>query len=50
MLVRIELSVPVAKEKEMTPINITMMHITYSSSVPPEISPNPTVVMVVKVK
>ena len=50
MFERIELRVPVAKEKEITPMSITIMQITCSSSVPPEISPKPTVVMVVKVK
>ena len=50
MFDRIELRVPVANEKDITPISITMMQIIYSSPVPPDISPNPTVVIVVKVK
>ena len=50
MLESIELRVPVAKEKEITPMSMTIMHMICSSSVPPEISPNPTVVIVVNVK
>ena len=50
MLDRIELKVPVAKEKETTPMNIITMQMIRSASVPPDISPNPTVVIVVNVK
>ena len=50
MFDRIELRVPVAKEKDITPISITMMQMICSSSVPPEMSPNPTVVIVANVK
>ena len=47
---RIELSVPVANENAMTPVTIRMTHMIFSGVVPPEISPNPTVVIVVTVK
>ena len=47
---RIELNVPVAKEKEITPMTINTMQIIFSVVVPPDMSPKPTVVMVVIVK
>ena len=47
---RIELSVPVANENEMTPATMSAMPMIYSVIVPPEISPKPTVVMVAIVK
>ena len=50
MLDRIELSVPVAKEKASTPQRTRTMQMSFSASVPPEMSPKPTVVMVVTVK
>ena len=50
MLERIELRVPVEKEKDMTPITIMPMHIIFSEIVPPDMSPKPTVVIVVIVK
>ena len=46
----IELSVPVANENEITPMSISTMQIIFSEFVPPEMSPNPTVVIVVTVK
>ena len=49
-LERIELKEPVAKEKEITPIIMRQMHIIRSVPVPPEMSPKPTVVIVVTVK
>ena len=50
MLDSIELRVPVAKEKEITPITISAMHMIFSKIVPPDMSPKPTVVIVVIVK
>ena len=47
---RIELREPVANEKEITPIIMRQMQIMRSVPVPPEMSPKPTVVMVVTVK
>jgi hypothetical protein len=40
----------IENEKENTPIIIRIMHIILSGGVKPVISPNPTVVIVVKVK
>ena len=40
----------IEKEKENTPMIIKTMHITLSSMLTPTISPNPTVVIVVRVK
>ena len=45
-----ELRVPVAKEKAMTPITMSTRQMIFSCVVPPEMSPNPTVVIVVTVK
>ena len=50
MLDRIELNVPVAKEKASTPKRTRTMQMSFSPIVPPEMSPNPTVVIVVTVK
>ena len=50
MLESIELRVPVANENETTPMNMMMMQMILSASVPPDISPKPTVVIVVNVK
>ena len=50
MLDRMELNVPVANEKAITPKRTRMMQIDLSAIVPPEMSPNPTVVIVVTVK
>ena len=47
---KIELSVPVAKENEMTPISMRKRQTICSEIVPPEMSPKPTVVIVVRVK
>ena len=46
----IELKVPVANENAMTPITLRVIQIIFSEMVPPEMSPNPTVVIVVIVK
>ena len=46
----IELRMPVAMEKAITPITIRTRHMIFSRVVPPEMSPNPTVVIVVTVK
>ena len=46
----IELKVPVANENAMTPITMRVIQIIFSEMVPPEMSPNPTVVIVVIVK
>ena len=46
----IELNVPVANEKAITPMTIRVMQIIFSEIEPPEMSPYPTVVMVVIVK
>jgi len=40
----------VANENEMTPMIMRIMAITFSVVVPPEMSPKPTVVIVVTVK
>ena len=45
-----ELRVPVAKEKAMTPVTINSRQMIFSGIVPPVISPKPTVVMVVTQK
>ena len=50
MFDRIELSVPVAKENEITPESTSKIQMIFSPNVPPEMSPNPTVVIVVTVK
>ena len=50
MFESIELSVPVANEKEITPITISTAQRMRSPVVPPEMSPKPTVVIVVMVK
>ena len=47
---RMELRVPVAKEKDMTPMTMRIKHIICSVVVPPDMSPKPTVVIVVIVK
>ena len=47
---KMELSVPVANENEITPMTISATQIILSNVVPPEMSPNPTVVIVVIVK
>ena len=49
-LERIELKEPVANEKEITPMIMRQMQIMRSVPVPPDMSPKPTVVMVVTVK
>ena len=50
MLESMELRVPVANENETTPMNMMMMQMILSAFVPPDISPKPTVVIVVNVK
>ena len=47
---RIELSDPVANENEITPMIMRQMQMMRSLRVPAEMSPNPTVVIVVTVK
>ena len=46
----IELNVPVANENAMTSITMRVMQIIFSEIDPPEMSPYPTMVMVVIVK
>ena len=50
MVDRMELRVPVAKEKDMTPMTMRIRQIICSVVVPPDMSPKPTVVIVVIVK
>ena len=45
-----EVSVPLATEKASTPMSMMRMQYTFSMAVPPEMSPYPTVVIVVMVK
>lgn len=44
------LIVPVRKEKKVSPMNSTHIEKRYSTVVDPDISPYPTVVMVVRMK